>query len=605
MTPNQPGEEPKNLLDLAEAPSVSSVGPLVLVADDDAATRDLVSDVLAHAGFRTVTAADGEKLVELAAAHQPALILLDVNMPNMDGYTTLTHLRGHPSTREIPVIIVTGEDEPVYQNLSGGLGAAAHVTKPFSPHSLTETVLRVLADRRTHLSEERRLGEILVERGVISAEQLREALHLRTQEQKQLGQTLVEMGALTSDEMNWARSELFGVPYVDLTEEMVDLNLARTLPEEALRRHQAVPLVRVGNEITVALPDPTNRQAVMELEALSGATVRIAMAARETVAQLLDRAFPPSAAARDGVRYAEVRAIEAPTEADPTGVAQAYALLIGAFREQATEIHVEPLPEEIRVRYRIDGRLVERARLPRSALVPTLVRFRVLAGLRGESLPTATQVRTRLDGREVELDLLFYRSLYGESVTVSIWQGLETPTLESLELEPSVRDVISRLLAVEGGLVLVTGSESRARAALLYAMARAVSAPAKKTLTLERAVSFVMPEFVQVEVPGDFGAAAATILTQPTDIALVEDVASAPACLAAFSSAQRGTLVLGGLGFATNAIGLSHVVALDVPRNALLATIRGLVHVRRRGLRYWVDEVLPMTDELRRGLTSR
>ena len=220
-------------------------------------------------------------------------------------------------------------------------------------------------------------------------------------------------------------------------------------------------------------------------------------------------------------------------------MAQAYALLIGAFREQATEIHVEPLPEEIRVRYRIDGRLVERARLPRSALVPTLVRFRVLAGLRGESLPTATQVRTRLDGREVELDLLFYRSLYGESVTVSIWRALETPTLESLELEPSVRDAISRLLAVEGGLVLVTGSESRARAALLYAMARAVSAPAKKTLTLERAVSFVMPEFVQVEIPGDFGAAATTILTQPTDIALVEDVASAPACLAAFVR-QRG-----------------------------------------------------------------
>jgi len=593
------------VLDLTEALSVSSVPPLVLVADDDAAILDLVSDVLAQAGFRTVTAADGEKLVELAAAHQPVLILLDVNMPNVDGYATLTRLRGDPSTREIPVIILTGQDEPIYRNLSGGLGAAAHVTKPFSPHSLTETVQRVLADRRTHLSEERRLGEILVERGVISAEQLREALHLRTQEQKQLGQTLVEMGALTSDEMNWARSELFGVPYVDLTEEMVDLNLARTLPEEALRRHQAVPLVRVGNEITVALPDPTNRQAVMELEALSGATVRIAMAARETVAQLLDRAFPPSAAARDGVRYPEVRAIEAPTEADPTGVAQAYALLIGALREQATEIHVEPLPEEIRVRYRIDGRLVERARLPRSALVPTLVRFRVLAGLRGESLPTATQVRTRLDGREVELDLLFYRSLYGESVTVSIWRALETPTLESLELEPSVRDAISRLLVVEGGLVLVTGSESRARAALLYAMARAVSAPAKKTLTLERAVSFVMPEFVQVEVPGDFGAAAATILTQPTDIALVEDVASAPACLAAFSSAQRGTLVLGGLGFATNAIGLSHVVALDVPRNALLATIRGLVHVRRRGLRYWVDEVLPMTDELRRGLTSR
>lgn len=127
--------------------SRESATPLVLVADDDAEVRDLVRDVLAQAGFRTLTAADGEEALALAREHHPALIVLDIMMPMMDGYTALTRLRGHPSTREIPVIILTGQEAPVYRSLSDGLGAVAHVTKPLSPGRFTETVRRILAEQ--------------------------------------------------------------------------------------------------------------------------------------------------------------------------------------------------------------------------------------------------------------------------------------------------------------------------------------------------------------------------------------------------------------------------------------------------------------------------
>lgn len=449
------------------------------------------------------------------------------------------------------------------------------------------------------MSGARRFGDLLVERGFISADQLREALRAQTQERKRLGQILVEMGVLSPDQLNWALSELLGIPYVDLTEEMVDLDLARSMPEDVLRRHMAVPVLRVANELTVILADPTNQQAVMELEALGGTRVRTAMAASETVAKLLDKAFPHGGIATGRVRYAEVSTTPAGTELDALGVAQVFALLIGAFRDHATEIHVEPMPQDVRVRYRVDGRLVEKTRLPRNALGPVLFRFRVLAGLRDESLPTDAHVRTRLEGQEAELDLLFFPTLYGGAVTVNIWRrGAEAPTLDALDLPPDVRRAVSELLAPAGGLVFVTGWEARARAALLYAMAQAVSGPQKKTLTLERGVSFVLPDFVQVEVPGDFGPAAARILAQPTDVAVVEDAASPQTCLAAFVSAERGALVLAGLDFPTNATSLSHLMRLDVPRVSLLAATRGLVHVRRLGLRYWA-EVLAMTDELR------
>jgi type IV pilus assembly protein PilB len=452
----------------------------------------------------------------------------------------------------------------------------------------------------------RRLGEILVERGFVTPDQLREALRVQYQEGKRLGEILVEMGALSMDELNWALSELLSIPYVEFREEMVDLDLARTLPEDLLRRHEAFPVLRVGDELTVIITDPTNKQAVSDLEAVTGSKVSIAIASRETLLHLLDRAFPggKSTGKPTGVRYAEVGTSQGAVDSDPTGVAQVYALLLGALREDATEVHVEPLADEVRVRNRVDGRLVERVRLPKALLNPVVARFRILGGLRAESGPRQSHVRTRLEQQEVELELLFFPTIQGEAVTVKIAQRRAgSPTLEAFDLDGAARDALQRMIASHG-LVFVTGWDPRGRAALLYALAQVAAAPTKKVVTLERAVSYVVPDFVQVEVPGDFAEGAATILTHPADVLLVEDVAASGTCLAAIGSAEQGALVLGGLGFGTNATGLAHLLALDVPRMPLLLETAGVANVHRQGARYRVG-VLPMDEELRHELLTR
>jgi CheY-like chemotaxis protein len=119
-------------------------GDLVLVADDEADMRDLLCDVLGGAGLQTVTASDGQQVVDQARHYRPALIILDVMMPKMDGYTTLARLRDEPTTRNIPVIVLTAQHGPVYRTLSAGVGAVAHLTKPFSPQRLTDLVTRAL-----------------------------------------------------------------------------------------------------------------------------------------------------------------------------------------------------------------------------------------------------------------------------------------------------------------------------------------------------------------------------------------------------------------------------------------------------------------------------
>ncbi len=110
--------------------------PLALVVDDDPAIRDLVGEVLEELGLQALSIADPETVVELAATHRPAVILLDIMMPGLDGYTLATRLRGDPRTAAIPIVFVTGQDAPIYRTLSFGVGAVAHVEKPFTPTTL-------------------------------------------------------------------------------------------------------------------------------------------------------------------------------------------------------------------------------------------------------------------------------------------------------------------------------------------------------------------------------------------------------------------------------------------------------------------------------------
>jgi CheY-like chemotaxis protein len=116
----------------------------VLVAEDDPDLRELLCDMLQLAGFRAVPASDGTEVLDLVVRERPALILLDVLMPTMDGYTTLARLQGDLTTRDIPAIMLTGRVEPIYRTLSAGLGAVAHLTKPVSARALTDTIRPIL-----------------------------------------------------------------------------------------------------------------------------------------------------------------------------------------------------------------------------------------------------------------------------------------------------------------------------------------------------------------------------------------------------------------------------------------------------------------------------
>lgn len=449
------------------------------------------------------------------------------------------------------------------------------------------------------------LREILLDRGLITEAQWREALRRQEGTGRRPGEVLIEMGALTQDQLSWALGEQLGIPYVELSEEMVDLEAARALPEELLRRYQALPLLKVGDELTVALADPTNRQAVADIEALTGARVTVAIASASSIARLLAVAFPPEQSP-GRARYCEIcpPGYEQPEvlAQDASGVAAVYAILLGAARERASEIHIEPLETEARVRYRLPEGLEERGRFPGHLGGAIASRLRILAGSRPGGRWQRSRLRTRLEDQELELEILFLPTRRGEAVTVWLYRrDLVPPTVAELGLSARALKALDRLLRGGSGLFLVTSADPAARAAGLSALVRAAAGAGKRVIAVERSIAFEVADFVQVEAEEDLEGVAIEVLVHPPDVALIEDVSAASVCLAAARAAERGSLVAGGLPFAAPSTAWHHLLALQDARPLLAASLLALLAVRRDGER-WAADLFPISGRTRRRL---
>jgi type II secretory ATPase GspE/PulE/Tfp pilus assembly ATPase PilB-like protein len=460
------------------------------------------------------------------------------------------------------------------------------------------------------VSERQRLGDVLLQRELVTRPQLDEALARQRVGGRRLGEVLLSMGVITQEQLCWALSESLHIPFVELSDDVIDLDVTRSLPEAVLRRHEAVPVLRVSNEMTVLLADPTNRQAAIELEALTGSRVTVALASREAVLHFLDRAFPDSKRETgQPVPGTNGNGHGSPV-VDLTGVSQVFALLLGAVRDRASELHLEPAPNGVLVRLRVDGRLLDRAWFDKELLAPITFRLRLLAGLRSEPAPRLSRIRTRLDGRDTELEFSFLPTLSGEAISVRFqFVDGEPPTLEALNVPEPVRRRLAELIGDGtppgdlGGLVVVAGPDARARTRVLYALARAAATPGRRALTLERHVSFPVPGFLQVELPSDFEADALIVLSQPADVIAVEDITSPPLLAAALAAAEQGTLVLAGLALGSARSALAYLAGVDL-RGPLLALTRGVIGVKRHA-ESLVIEAVTLTPVLRRELIER
>jgi type II secretory ATPase GspE/PulE/Tfp pilus assembly ATPase PilB-like protein/DNA-binding response OmpR family regulator len=542
----------------------------ILAVDDQPANLRLLREVLTPAGFEVVEARSGAEALVVAKESAPNLILLDMHLPDMHGLEVLRRLRESTWGAGLRVVAMSALASADDEKLWVQAGCVGTIEKPITIKTFVQDISRWLsgsdsasaAKREKEAPRRDKLGEALVEFGLITPEQLASALTAQATTSQRLAQILVEQGAASEDDLAWALSHKLGYPYVFLRPDIVDEETIRLLPETFLRKHSVLPILRFGHELTLVMADPTDQRTVDEVVSRTGLHVKRALAPISKIEALLD-----DLGARDG----------GTGQRSPTTEVQSLQFhLVQALEQGVSEIHFEPaIDGQARVRYRLEGVLVDRPGQPADLHTALLQHLRDLTGMGDAPLGTAAAPVTVGD---VALYLMatFLPTIAGPMATITFYPSRsDVPDLAPLGVVEDRIDPLRQVLRAARGVVLVGCGDRWLRSTLLHALVPAI--PGAKIWTLETLPVYHRPTLNQtiLRSPAEVAAHLDEALRAGADLIVVDDVSRAEAMRAAHD-AGRTRLVLAG--HPQDDVVDLFGQALDVAGSALTASVlRGIL----------------------------
>ncbi|MGE5584253.1 MAG: GspE/PulE family protein [Bacillota bacterium] len=418
------------------------------------------------------------------------------------------------------------------------------------------------------VSRRRRLGEILIDAGVLTQGDLDMALSAQRETGGRLGSVLVSLGLIDEDVMLTALETQLGVPRVELARYIIDPEVARLLPEAFVRSHKVFPIERVGGRITLAMADPLDVFAIDDVRISTGLEVGPVIASeaeieaaiaecygtgpgmklvREVQAQVAGAAGKAQQPRADEARKAaeDAQVMSAPA------VRLANAIIAEAVKARASDIHIEPQESQVRVRYRVDGVLRQVMTFTRELGPAVSSRIKVTAGMdiAERRVPQDGRVEIRAEGEEVDLRVSTLPTLHGEKVVIRILRSKGSiARIDELGFLEADAARLRQTLARPNGIVLVTGPTGSGKTMTLYAALHELNSPEKNIVTIEDPVEFRVPGLNQVQTNPraglTFAAGLRSILRQDPDIVMVGEIRDRETAEIAIRFAMTGHLVL-------------------------------------------------------------
>jgi len=451
----------------------------------------------------------------------------------------------------------------------------------------------------------RKLGEILVEGGVPEAAvNAGLAAQKGRLEGRRIGQILVDRGDADAERVARALAKQLGIPYVDPTVQTVDPEVLWRLPRNVAEKHRAFAYARVNRGVKVAMADPRDGAAVMELEFLLKLSVYPEASSEARITQAISRHYDMEPIAHrmlEGVP----RSLRAPTlspnslELDPEafksrlGAGQSgYVeilnfLLINAIERGASDIHMEPQPNGVRIRFRIDGLLREVLVLPAWALVPLVSRVKVVARLDVAEHRRAQdgKARAEIGNRHVDLRVSIVPSQFGESVVIRV---LDSRTLRvdlgELGWNPRALQGYFHMVSQPQGMVLVVGPTGSGKTTTLYATINRIRNETTSIVTIEDPIEHTLPGIAQVQVDEKTGMTFATairsLLRQDPNVMVVGEIRDPQSAQAAGDAATTGHLVLSTMHTNSAVAAVTRFRDLEVPAYLVGHSLLGVVAQR-------------------------
>jgi general secretion pathway protein E len=381
-----------------------------------------------------------------------------------------------------------------------------------------------------------RLGEILIERRLITQEDLDRALELQRERGDKLGKILVDLGFIAQREVLSALAEQLQVPLLALDGPPAVSPEIETLSPRFLRQFRCLPVALHDHTVTLAMADPLDFETRSAVSSCTGLNVTPGLAAEQEILDAIDRYYgqtaktetelaSPGDAAED-LEHLRDMASEAPV------IRLVNAMIAQAVESRASDIHIEPFEKEFRIRYRIDGVLVSRDSPPRELKAAIISRVKLMARLNiaERRLPQDGRIKIKTLGREVDLRVSTLPTLYGESVVMRLLDRSagDFYDLERLGFDQHMLSRMQYYTSLPHGILLVTGPTGSGKSTTLYSALKRVNQTDKKIITIEDPVEYQMDGINQIHVNPQIGLTFAAglrhIVRQDPDVIMVGEI---------------------------------------------------------------------------------
>ncbi len=402
----------------------------------------------------------------------------------------------------------------------------------------------------------RRIGDLFVEHEMITDQQLAEALDVQRNTGGRLGEILIELEFITSTDAARILAERLGMPFVDLVASPVDEMIAQRIPEDIARRYRAIPIEDDNGVLRVAIADPTDVFALDDLQVITRSQIVPVVADPEQLLDTANRIWTrPNMESRiDDAADLETdeptHLLVAETEDAPI-IRLVDAMISQATEERASDIHIEPAADRVRIRFRVDGVLHDASSTPRNVLRPIVSRLKVMAGCDISNSRTPQDGRFTVSGgnRELDVRLTTLPTSNGEAVVMRLLDKTHGVfELTSLGFEPAELERYQRSYRASQGAIITAGPTGSGKTSTLYATLRELNDPGRAIVSVEDPIEYHLDGIKQVQVGrrGTVGFAGAlrAILRADPDVILIGEVRDSETALIAAEAALTGHLVL-------------------------------------------------------------
>ena len=450
----------------------------------------------------------------------------------------------------------------------------------------------------------RKIGRILLDQGLVTAEQIKTARILQKTNKKKLGKILIELDYLTEEQLIDALSSQFSFPVVDWKDVCVSPKLTSLVPREVAEKRLIFPLELKQQSLLLAMADPLDLGTIDYITFRNGLNVRVAVSTEEGIRNAIEMHYGSSNLLDNVLQDIPDYDVEFVKETSPDDLKESAeslmklseappvvklvtTILVDAVRSRASDVHIEPAEKSVRVRYRIDGKLRDILTYPKNIHAAVVSRMKIISRLdiSKRMWPQDGRSALRLDDRDVDLRVSTIPSVRGEKVVIRLLdQATGLVNIDKLGMPPKTFERVIRLIGSPQGMILVSGPTGSGKSTTLYSMLQQLRSETENIVTIEDPVEYQLSGITQIqvnEVQGfTFPSALRSILRQDPDIIMVGEIRDRETAEIALRAAVTGHLVLSTIHTNDTVSTVTRLMDIGIPQYLINAALVGVLAQR-------------------------